>query len=100
MAKVEVDVKKLAVRSNNRPVVLTKTEFSVLMALLKAKGDVLSRAELLGEIWGMEDEVESRTLDQHISRLRKKLKVEVIRTHNGFGYSLLPVVRESSFAWR
>ena len=73
-----------------RPVELTPKEFDLLQALLEAAGRVLSREHLLNRVWGYAraDEIESRTVDVHIRRLRAKLGAEErrIATIKGVGY--------------
>ena len=71
-------------------VALTPTEFRLLRFLLERKGRVFSRGQLLTDIWGYAEEVDSRTVDTHIRRLRKKLGVEGdrIETVVGIGYRL------------
>ena len=51
-------------------------------------GNVLSREQLLREVWGYEDGVGERTVDSHIRGLRSKLGPDVIRTVRGAGYAL------------
>ena len=71
-------------------VLLTPTEFRLLRFLLERKGRVFSRGQLLTDIWGYAEEVDSRTVDTHIRRLRKKLGDEGdrIETVVGIGYRL------------
>ncbi|MGH7324059.1 MAG: response regulator [Candidatus Rokuibacteriota bacterium] len=74
------------------PVVLTPKEFDLLQALMEAAGRVLSREHLLDRVWGYAraGEIESRTVDVHIRRLRAKLGAEQrrITTIKGVGYRL------------
>ena len=76
------------------PITLTPKEFDLLRALLEAKGRVLSREFLLDHVWGYAraDEIESRTVDVHVRRLRAKLGGEGgrILTVKGVGYRLAP----------
>ncbi len=69
---------------------LTAKEFGLLSALIRANGRVLSRERLLEQVWGYADasEIESRTVDVHIRRLREKLGSEARRivTVKGVGY--------------
>ena len=69
---------------------LTPIEFRLLRFLLERKGRAQSRAQLLADIWGYSEEVDSRTVDTHIRRLRKKLGPEGgrIETVVGVGYRL------------
>ena len=69
---------------------LTHTEYKLLESLANAKGRVLSRADLLDIVWGMDYYVESRTVDVHIKRLRDKLRscASLILTVKGTGYRM------------
>jgi two-component system phosphate regulon response regulator PhoB len=71
-------------------VLLTPIEFRLLHFLLDRKGRAQSRAQLLADIWGYAEEVDSRTVDTHVRRLRKKLGPEGnrIETVVGVGYRL------------
>ena len=64
-------------------------EFDCLMMLVRNKNKALTRKQLLAVLWGMEFEGETRTVDAHISRIRKKLGFgDVIRTIPRIGYRL------------
>jgi two-component system phosphate regulon response regulator PhoB len=71
-------------------VYLTPTEFNLLRVLLERVGRTQTRGALLSEVWGYADDVDSRTVDTHIRRLRKKLGDERsrIETVIGVGYKL------------
>ena len=71
-------------------VALTPTEFRLLRFLLERKGRVFTRGQLLTDVWAYAEEVDSRTVDTHIRRLRKKLGDEGdrIETVVGIGYRL------------
>jgi two-component system phosphate regulon response regulator PhoB len=87
---VSLDAARHLVTIGGQPVELTPKEFDLLHALLEAAGRVLSREHLLNRVWGYAhaDEVESRTVDVHIRRLRAKLGAEErrIATIKGVGY--------------
>jgi len=89
---VRLDTSRHVVTVGGRPVELTPKEFDLLHALLEAGGRVLSREHLLNRVWGYAraDEIESRTVDVHIRRLRSKLGPEErrIATIKGVGYRL------------
>ena len=70
-----LDVARHTVTLHGRPLALTPKEFDLLRVLLEAAGRVLSREHLLNRVWGYAraDEIESRTVDVHIRRLRAKL---------------------------
>lgn len=75
---------------NKEPVILTLKEYEILCLLLKNSGTVLSRNQLLNQIWGYEFEGESRTVDVHIRTLRQKLGEagELVETVRGIGYKI------------
>ena len=58
------------------PIGLRPKEFDLLMALVRRDGAVVSREELLQDVWGYDDSVFSRTVDTHIAELRRKLEVD------------------------
>jgi two-component system, OmpR family, phosphate regulon response regulator PhoB len=69
---------------------LTALEFQILQFLLERGGRVCTRAQLIREIWGNTTDVQSRTLDMHVMRLREKLKAEarLLETIRGVGYRI------------
>ena len=73
---------------NGQSIILTALEFKLLKHLLKRKGRVQTRDQLLGDVWGYSSEVTTRTVDTHIKRLREKLGKpgELIQTIRGVGY--------------
>jgi phosphate regulon transcriptional regulator PhoB len=72
---VVLDPSRHGVSVHGQPLELTPKEFDLLQALLEAAGRVLSREHLLNHVWGYAraDEIESRTVDVHVRRLRAKL---------------------------
>ncbi len=72
-----------------RPVHLTPTEFDLLARLAQRPGAVLSREQLLAEVWGWRDAAgTTRTVDSHVAALRRKLGDAVVRTVVGVGYAV------------
>jgi two-component system, OmpR family, alkaline phosphatase synthesis response regulator PhoP len=71
---VEVDAAACSVRRASESVDLAPKEFSLLLALLRARGAVVSRLQLMREVWGYSAAVVSRTVDTHIAELRRKLE--------------------------
>ena len=71
---VEVDPAARTVFHGSEVVELSPKEFDLLLALLRARGAVVSRLQLLREVWGYSDAVVSRTVDTHIAELRRKLE--------------------------
>jgi two-component system alkaline phosphatase synthesis response regulator PhoP len=88
--RLEISEKKRSVLADGEQIVLTNKEFELLSRLVRNPGIVLTREELLDEIWGHDFSGESRTLDVHIATLRQKLGAagEVIETIRGVGYRL------------
>lgn len=78
------------VKAKGRRVDLTAVEYKLLSALFRQPGRVFSREELLNAVWGMDSEIEIRTVDTHMRRLRDKLgpAATQISTVRGFGYRL------------
>ena len=89
---LDIDVARHTVRVGGAAVPLTPKEFDLLRALVEARGRVLSREFLLDRVWGYAaaSEIESRTVDVHVRRLRVKLAAEGRRlaTVKGVGYRL------------
>lgn len=81
---------RYVVTVNQEPVSLTLKEYEMLCLLLKNSGIVLSRTQLLNQIWGYEFDGESRTVDVHIRTLRQKLGEagDLIETVRGIGYKM------------
>jgi DNA-binding response OmpR family regulator len=71
---VHVDPGTHLVTLDGEPVNLRPKEYDLLIALLRREGQVVSRAELLEEVWGYSGEVYSRTVDTHVAELRRKLE--------------------------
>jgi two-component system phosphate regulon response regulator PhoB len=91
-ADVEMDTVGHKVRRGGTPVALGPTEFRLLRHLLEHPGWVFSRERLLDSVWGQDSEIELRTVDVHIRRLRKAINAngqpDIIRTVRSAGYSL------------
>jgi DNA-binding response OmpR family regulator len=71
---VEVNLATRVVRRAGETVLLTPREYDLLVALINRKGAVMNRIELLREVWRYQPEVSTRTIDIHISELRRKLE--------------------------
>jgi two-component system phosphate regulon response regulator PhoB len=87
---IRLDRAAHAVQLGGVPLALTATEFRLLQLLLERQGRVQSRPQLLSEVWGYAEDVDSRTVDTHVRRLRRKLGDEAdrIETVIGVGYRL------------
>lgn len=87
---LRLDYEKRLVLVDNNPIQLTYKEFELLYYLLKNMGIVLSRDNILNEIWGFDFEGETRTVDVHIGTLRQKLgeSGKIIKTVRNVGYKI------------
>ena len=83
-----MNIKKHEVTVNGKEVALTLKEFELLEKMMLNKGIVLTRDQLLTEIWGYDFDGETRTVDVHVRTLRQKLgeKGDLIQTVRGVGY--------------
>ena len=94
---VVLNTSTMTVKRDGKPVMLGPKEFKILAILMERPGQVYSRAQLLDMVWGHGVYVEERTVDVHLSRLRKALQFtdtdkdklpDVVRTVRGSGYAL------------
>jgi len=95
LGPVTVDFRQMTVRHGRDEVHLTHREFALLQYLADRQGRVVSRNELLREIWGYPDTPATRSVDHAIARLRKKIEADpgrprYIHTVHGDGYTLTP----------
>jgi two-component system alkaline phosphatase synthesis response regulator PhoP len=90
IGELSINFSRHEVSAGNKNIDLTPKEFSMLKALILAKGRVLSRDQLLDQVWGYDYYGEVRTVDVHVRRLRQKLDnlADVIETVKGFGYRI------------
>ncbi len=92
VGEAELDVGSLKLRLPSGEQDLPKKEFEVLRLLMERPGRVVPREELLDEVWGFAWHGNTRTLDQHIRRLRRRLEIDPeaprIETVRGVGYRL------------
>ena len=87
---VALDPDTRRVTVDDEAVHLTPTEFDLLRVLAARPGAVLTREQLLAEVWGWRDGSGQRTVDSHIRGLRRKLGAKHVRTVHGIGYALEP----------
>jgi two-component system phosphate regulon response regulator PhoB len=87
---VEIDLGAHLVRVDGQQVDLTATEFKLLLTLAERRGRVQGRAHLLQTVWEAAPDIQTRTVDMHVQRLRAKLGVagDLIETVRGFGYRM------------
>jgi two-component system phosphate regulon response regulator PhoB len=89
---IELDIAGHQLRIGGLEIPLTATEFRLLRLLIERAGRVQTRGQLLTDVWGYAEDIDSRTVDTHIRRLRRKLGDEAdrIETVIGVGYRLRP----------
>lgn len=85
---LEIDSAAREVHRNGERVELTCKEFELLRMLVGHHGTVMTREEILGQVWGYDYVGETRTVDMHIKTLRKKLGEQYITTVRGVGYKV------------
>jgi|SRR5687768_7460092 len=92
IGRVMIDRRERRVKVDGNEIDLTPTEYRLLFLLSDDMGQVQPRQHLLKSIWGADPDMQTRTVDVHIQRLRSKLGVagEMIETVRGFGYRFNP----------
>ncbi len=85
---VTLDMAECRLYREGEEIPITHKEMRLLERLIEAKGRVVTRDELLRDVWGYDFLGETRTVDVHVTRLRKKLRSPVIDTVIGMGYRL------------
>ncbi|MFH1791292.1 MAG: response regulator transcription factor [Candidatus Omnitrophota bacterium] len=86
---LKINMPKHTVSVAKKKITLTLMEFNLLVTLIKRRGRVQSREQLLDDVWAIDSEVTTRTIDTHIKRLRQKLGKKIgkmIETVRGIGY--------------
>ncbi|HCR30460.1 MAG TPA: DNA-binding response regulator [Opitutae bacterium] len=88
---INLDVEHHSVHVHNKSVELTATEFRLLRLLMQERGKVQTRETLLQKVWNYENDMETRTVDTHMRRLREKLGEEGsgLETVRGVGYRMV-----------
>jgi two-component system phosphate regulon response regulator PhoB len=95
---IRVDRSAHRVTVNDHEIELTPTEYKLLLTLAERRGRVQARAQLLETVWDAAPDIQTRTVDMHVQRLRTKLHPagDLIETVRGFGYRLkVPGAREA-----
>ncbi len=83
-----VDRASRRVTRAGEPAHLTPTEYDLLLCLAQTPGTVLTREQLLADVWDWVDATGTRTVDSHVKALRRKLGPDLVRTVHGVGYAL------------
>jgi DNA-binding response OmpR family regulator len=91
---ISVDFAKMEIARDGKPIAMTAHEFKLLKFLVQNAGRVIPRSELLNEVWGYQNYPSTRTVDNHIWKLRLKLETEPdnpvhFLTVHGAGYKFL-----------
>lgn len=92
--KLSIDEQKHEIFLNGKKVKLNPKEFRLLSILLQQKDNLVSRQDLIGEVWGHDYYGDTRTLDVHIRRIREKMSAknfgkDYIKTVHGYGYKMV-----------
>lgn len=85
---LDVDLAARSIRRDGKSVPLTAREWALFEAFLSHPSQLLSKAQLEEKLYAFDSEIESNTIEVHVSRLRKKLGAQVIETERGMGYRL------------
>lgn len=89
----QLDLQNRAIRLDGKPVELTQKEYELACYLFQHPQRLLARVQLLEIIWGFHSEIDTRTVDTHVSRLRRKLRIgaatgwEIVSVY-GYGYRI------------
>lgn len=89
----EFNIKECTIALRGTPVPLTQKEFDLAFFLFENAGKLVSRVQILHKVWGQADSIETRTIDAHVSRIKKKLLIGPengwrISSVYGYGYRL------------
>jgi DNA-binding response OmpR family regulator len=91
---LEINFKKYEARKKDKPLKLTPREYELLKCFIEREGEIISRDELLNQVWGYDSYPDTRTIDAHITKLRHKIEdnpedPKLIVTIHGIGYKFL-----------
>ncbi len=91
---LEINFKKYEARKNGKSLKLSPREYEILRCFIERKGEIVSRDELLNQVWGYDSFPNTRTIDAHIAKLRRKIEdkseePKIIITIHGIGYKFL-----------
>ncbi|WP_121632489.1 response regulator transcription factor [Tropicibacter alexandrii] len=85
---LDIDLAARSIHRDGKPVQLTAREWALFEAFLSRPGQLLSKAQLEEKLYAFDTEIDSNTIEVHVSRLRKKLGSKLIETERGMGYRL------------
>jgi DNA-binding response OmpR family regulator len=91
---LEINFKKYYARKNGKSLKLSPREYELLRCFIERQGEIITREELLKQIWGYDSYPDTRTVDAHIAKLRQKIEdkpeePKLIVTVHGIGYKLI-----------
>jgi DNA-binding response OmpR family regulator len=91
---LEVDLRRFAATRGGRTIDLTAREFEILRLLIRNRGEVVTRNQILDVVWGGDSSISPRTVDTHVMNLRRKIEgdptaPQVIQSIYGEGYRLI-----------
>jgi DNA-binding response OmpR family regulator len=91
---LEINFKKYEARKKGKPIKLSPREYELLKWFIEREGEIVSRDELLNQVWGYDSFPDTRTIDTHIAKLRHKIEdnpeePKLIVTIHGIGYKFL-----------
>ena len=88
LGPLDIDLAARSVHKGGRAVPLTAREWALFEAFVQRPGQLLSKAQLEERLYSFGTEIESNTIEVHVSRIRKKLGHNIIQTERGLGYRL------------
>ena len=91
---LEINLKKYEARKKGKSIKLSPREYEILRCFIEREGEIVSRDELLNQVWGYDSFPNTRTIDAHIAKLRRKIEdkpeePKLIITIHGIGYKFL-----------
>ena len=85
---MRVDFSENVIIKNGEKIKLGKTPMEILKILVSNNKKILSRNQIIDCVWGRNEEVNYRTVDTHISKIKKALEIDCIKSISGYGYKL------------
>lgn len=94
IGNLEINFKEYQTTKNGNPLKLSPREYELLSSFIRRQGEIISRDELLNQIWGYDSFPNTRTVDAHIAKLRQKIEdnpeePKLIITVHGIGYKMI-----------
>lgn len=86
--EISLDTTRFAVTYQGKPVELSSREFALLEYMLRHKGTILTKDQIIEHVWNYEADILPNTVEVYIRKLRTKLGTETIQTARGFGYKI------------